>query len=125
MGLNLAKVLVAECNNQGKVTSEGFELPEAVVLSEGKQQSQGLVLIDAELVRYLTSNASDIKTALEKVSAGLQQVADAIQALDSASVKSVSGSGVSFLKIPLATTGQVSQINSIKGEIDQLKDALK
>lgn len=121
----MSKILIGSCTAQGKVFSEGFELPEAQVLSEGKQASQGLVLIDKDLVQYLTSSATDIKSTLQKISSALQQIADGISALDSATVKSVAGAGVTFLRVPAAASSQVSQINSIKAEIDQLKDALK
>lgn len=124
----MSKILNAKCDAQGNVTFNGYAVKEAVVMSEGKQSSDGLLLLDEKLVRYLTSSASDIKLALEKVSDALAQISSGLQSLDAASIKVVSG-GITVPAVgsplPPAAASSISAINSIKAEIDNLAGALK
>lgn len=124
----MSKFYEAVCDDSGVVSVEGFAIPEAQLMSEGKAPSNGILLIERDKAIYLPFSVSDLKTTLEKVSAALQQVSTALQNLDAASIKAVSGgSGAPAVGVttPPAATGQISQINSIKSELDALKDGLK
>lgn len=121
----MSKVLEANCTAEGLVKSEGFEVPEAKNFGNGQAASEGILIIDGDKSTYLPKTISDLVTTLDKIALALDQIAQGLDTLDTVSVKSVTGPGVAFLTTPKATTGFVSQINSIKGEIDTLKGALK
>lgn len=115
----MSKVLLATCDNSGKVTADGVVVDNAQVMSEGKQASEGPLFMDRDKAYYLPSSATDVKSTLEKVALALEQIATALQAID---VKPTGGTGSASTP---AAAGQIAQINSIKAEIDTLKGALK
>lgn len=115
----MSKVLDAICEAGGIVKAEGFEVTSATVLSEGNQDSDGILIIDQEKSWYFPSSATDIKTTLDKISLALTQIASALTALDA---KPTGGSGSAVVPSVVAN---VSQINVLKTEIDTLKGALK
>lgn len=115
----MSKILDATANAAGLVSSEGFSLSNALVLSEGKQASSGLLFIDEEKLRYLCSSATDIKSTLNHLGLVLSQIATALTLIDG---KPTGGTGSSVVP---TVTGNVTQINSIKTQVDTLKDALK
>lgn len=114
----MSKILAATCDAQGKVTADGVVVPEAVVLSLGKQASSGLLLMDAEKAWYFPSSATDIQTTLTKVSTLLQKLGPILTA--------IGGSMTGPTTAPWPTIAQdVSEMASLKTEVDQLKEALK
>lgn len=115
----MSKVLDATCAPGKIVSSEGFQVPSATVFSEGMQNSSGALILDKEKAWYFTSNASDIKTTLDKISLSLTQIATALTALDA---KPTGGAGSAVTPVTVAS---VAQINVLKSEIDLLKGALK
>lgn len=125
-GFHMSKILTASCDDQGQVTCEDYIVPEAIVMSEGKQASEGLLLVDKDVVRYIPAKqTSDLITTLEKISAALEQVATGLENLDTQGfVNLVTGQATGSGPGPVATSN-ISQIRSLKGELDQLKGALK
>lgn len=115
----MSKILEASCNASGIVTCEGFQIDGVTVLSEGKQDSTGVLIVDGLKTYYITSNASDLVTTLDKISLALTQIATALNAIDA---KPTGGTGSA--STPVAA-GNVTQINTIKSEVDTLKGALK
>ena len=115
----MSKILDATADASGLVSAEGFNLSNALVLSEGKQASSGLLFIDEQKLRYLCSSATDIKSTLNHLGLVLSQIASALTSIDG---KPTGGTGSAV--VPLVA-GNVAQINSIKSQIDTLKDALK
>lgn len=115
----MSKILDATANASGVVSVEGFNLPNAQILSEGKQASSGLLFIDEEKLRYLCSSATDIKATLDKISLALAQIASALTTIDA---KPTGGTGSAVVP---TVTSNVAQINSIKTQVDTLKGALK
>ena len=114
----MSKVLSATANATGKVTADGFEIVGAIVLSQGKQASSGVAVMDGESVWYLTSSATDVKTTIEKLAALITKV------------------GVMFTSIGAGMTGpttappptlvtDVAELNQMVVELNQLKEALK
>lgn len=115
----MSKVLEASCDASGVVTCEGFTIEDVVILSEGKQASTGVLIVDGLNSYYITSNASDLITTLDKISLSLTQIASALTAIDA---KPTGGTG----SAPSPVAGSnVTQINTIKSEVDALKGALK
>lgn len=114
----MSKILPATCSASGKVTCEGVEVPEAVVLSLGKQASSGLLLLDRDKAWYFPSSATDIETTLGKVSSALEKIASILT--------SIGGGMTGPTTAPPPTLAvDVAALNAIKGEIDTLKGALK
>lgn len=128
----MSKMLSATCDSSGKVKADGFEVPEAVVLSAGKQQSSGALIIDKKTVKYLTSNASDIETFIEKTNAALDDISAALTKI-ALTLTSIGAGMTGPTTSPPPTLGtdvatinsKVSEINATKAELETLKGALK
>lgn len=114
----MSKVLSATCNASGKVTSDSVIVNESVVLSEGKQSSSGVLVLDEDKAWYLTSSATDIKTTLEKVASALTEIANALTAI---------GAGMTgpTTAPPLTLGASVTAINAVVTQLNTLKGALK
>lgn len=118
----MSKILPATCDDQGQVFCEDYIVPEAIVMTEGKQSSEGILILDKDLARYLTTHTSDIKSLLEKISGALDQVASGLEGLDTAAFLVAATGGVAS---PPIVASNISQIRSLKGELDDLRGALK
>lgn len=114
----MSKVLFAECDGSEKIFVDGLEVPDAVILSEGKQASDGILVIEGELVKYLTSSAADLKTALEKMAVGLDKVKASIDLLSTGLTGATSAA-------PPTLAVSLAEIDSVKTELEQLSGALK
>lgn len=115
----MSRFLRATIDASGKVLYQGVEIKDVLILSEGKGESEGLLLIDKDFIAYLTSNAQDTKVLIEKILGLIEQLAQALDLIDN---KPAPAATVS--PIPVATAN-IAQINLIKGELDLLKDSLK
>lgn len=109
----MSKILDASCSPLGVVTSEGVPVPAAVVLSEGKKQSSGVLLMEADKARYVTSNASDIKDLITNVVALLDQVTLIVTALDAGTTS------------PGSAAALITQLGVLKVQFDLTKETLK
>lgn len=118
LGLNMSKILDATCSAAGIVTCEGATITEAQVLSDGKQASEGLLIIQNGKVYYLTLSVSDLKTTIEKLSAAVGQIATTLTSIGAGMT------GPTTAPPPTLAT-DVATLNSIKAELDTLKGALK
>ena len=114
----MSKILAATCDESGKVTADGVVVPEAVVLSLGKQSSSGLLYLDGDKAWYFPSSATDIETTLGHVSAALEKIANTLTAIGGGMT------GPTTAPPPTLPTA-VSEIMQIKAQLDQLKGALK
>lgn len=114
----MSKILDATCSAAGIVTCEGATITEAQVLSEGKQASEGLLIIQNGKVYYLTLSVSDLKTTIEKLSAAVGQIASTLTSIGAGMT------GPTTAPPPTLPT-DVATLNSIKAELDTLKGALK
>lgn len=109
----MSKVLNATCNASGVVTAEGQEVPAAVVLSEGKQDSTGVLILEEEKANYLTSNASDIKALIESLVDIINQIATIATGLDAVT------------NSPGAQAAAIATLQTMKTELNLTKDLLK
>ena len=114
----MSKILAATADASGKVTADGVEVVGAIILSEGKQASQGTAVIDGETVWYLTSSATDVKTTIEKLADAITKIANMFT--------SVAGgmTGPTTAPPPTLPTDVVA-LNMIVSELNTLKGALK
>lgn len=114
----MSKVLDATCNAASIVTSEGVPIPGAVILSEGKQQSSGVLIIDGDKYWYVASSATDIKETLTQVIAALTEIATTLTAI---------GAGMTgpTTAPPVTLATSVATINAKVALLTTLKGALK
>jgi hypothetical protein len=128
----LSKVLQATCDATGKVTADGVIVAGAVVFSEGKQASSGLLLLEGETAFYIPSSATDIKTTLEKLISILTDVTSALTTLSTIATSIGAGMSGSTTAPPPTlgsnvsdVTAKVADLNTIKTALTTLKGALK
>lgn len=114
----MSKILSATANSSGKVTADGVEVIGAIVLSEGKQASSGMAVMDGDQVWYITSSASDIKTTLEKMADVITKIANSLTSIGAGMT------GPTTAPPPTLAT-DVAAINAVVTELNQLKGALK
>lgn len=128
----MSKILDATCNPAGIVTSESVPVPAATVMSEGKQQSTGIMIMDKDKAWYLTSNATDIKTTIEKVNAALDDLTAALTTISN--ILTAIGAGMTgpttappptLVTDVAQITTKVSSISATKALLETLKGALK
>ena len=109
----MSRILKASCSAQGKVTCEGVEIPEAIVLSEGKAQSDGLLFIQAEKVYYVPSSALDIKALIEALVGITDKIIAISTGLDAVTVS------------PGGQAANIAQLMILKVQLEQSGEALR
>lgn len=114
----MSKILAATADASGKVTADGVEVIGAIILSEGKQASQGLAVMQGDQVWYLTSSATDIKTTIEKMADAITKIANLFTSVGSGMT------GPTTAPPPTLVT-DVLALNMLVTELNQLKGALK
>lgn len=114
----MSKVIPATCDANGKVTADGVEVPEAIVLSLGKQASSGILVIDGDRAWYFPSSATDIESSLDKISLALEKIAAILTSIGAGMT------GPTTAPPPTLAT-DVAALTTIKGQVDTLKGALK
>jgi hypothetical protein len=114
----MSKALEATCEG-GVVTAEGVSVDEPEIMSEGEGSSVGVLLQDQEKTWYFAKITPDLKSTLEKISSALGQIASALSSIDA---KPTGGSGSAPAP---AAAGNISAINTVKAEVDALKDNLR
>ena len=128
----MAKTLGATCDSQGKVSFGGTVVEGAIVLSEGKQSSSGLLFLEEDLAVYIPSSATDIKTTIEKL---VDTITDAAAAITKISTTLTAiGAGMTgpttapppTLAVDVADlVTKVTSLNATKTSLNTLKGALK
>lgn len=114
----MIKVLDATCEN-GQVKVGTLSITGVTILSEGVGSSVGLLIIDGSESYYVAKTSPDLDTTLAKISSALDNIATALSTIDA---KPVGGTGSA--PAPGAAS-QISQIQSLKTEIDTLKGDLR
>jgi hypothetical protein len=126
----LSKIFAASADSSGKVTVGGVQIPEAVILSEGKAASSGLLILEGGTCWYVPTDVSDLKTTIGKV---IDVITDIVSSLNSVNTALTSLSAVpvgAWTPPPtLATsvtsiTTQVTDLTAIKTALNTLKGAL-
>lgn len=112
----MSKTLEANCT--GNVVKIGSDPIAAEILSEGVGESQGIVVMDKDKAYYITSNATDLKTTLQKLTDALTQIGTTLTSIGAGMT------GPTTAPPPTLAT-DVAQINLIVTELTTLKDTLK
>jgi hypothetical protein len=112
----LSKTINASCA-AGVVSVDGNPVV-AEILSEGVGSSEGVVILDKEKAFYITSNATDLQTTMEKIASALTKIGETLTAI---------GAGMTgpTTAPPPTLAANVVQINLIVTELNTLKAALK
>lgn len=114
----MSKIISATASAAGKVTADGVEVIGAIILSEGKQASSGVAVLDGDKVWYLTSSATDIKTTIEKLSDAITKISNIFTAI---------GAGMTgpTTAPPPTLAASVTALTAVATELNTLKEALK
>lgn len=107
----MTKIIAASCE-ANIVTVEGKEI-DAEILSQGMKSSEGVVAVDKDKVVYLTSNAADIKKAIEDLTAIIQKVIEIATGLDAVTVS------------PGSQAANIALLTTLKTQFELTKDDLK
>jgi hypothetical protein len=127
----MSKILKATCA-AGVVIAEDDEVPvDADILSEGVGDSEGLLILNKNKATYITSNASDLKTDIEKTVDALTKCASSNTTL-AGSLTAIAGA-LTALANPVPTlltdattlTANAAAINVAIGLLNTLKGTLK
>lgn len=126
----MSKILEASSNASGQVTVLGVVVQGTLVLSEGKQASSGLFILEGDKSYYLPSSATDVKTTIEKIIAVIEKLNETINQV--ALISTSLGAAIPTLNPPptLATdvavlNTKVTELTAVKTELETLKGALK
>lgn len=114
----MSKILAATCNAAGMVSVGDVMVPAALVLSEGKQASEGILILDGDKAWFMPSSATDIKATLTSTIAALTEIASALTAI---------GAGMTgpTTAPPGTLPTSVATIQEKVATLTQLKEALK
>jgi hypothetical protein len=128
----MSKILTATCDAQGKVTADSVVVDIAQVLSEGKQASSGILIIDGNKAWYMPSSATDIKTSIEKLiavitdaAAALTQVGTTLTSIGAGMTGPTTAPPGTLATDVVNINSKVTALNATKAELETLKGALK
>ncbi len=121
----MSKMIEASCIG-GIVTADEVSIPAAVIMSEGVAASEGILILDEERAKYITSSAQDLKTTIEDLITILGDVKNALSSIDGVgSLVTLCGAGPgSATWVPVATAS-IAAINSGITGLTTLKENLR
>lgn len=114
----MSEFIEASCQ-AGIVAIEGLYPVAADVLSEGVGPSDGLAFIKDGQVYYITSNATDLKTTIEKLVSIVTELSTALSLIDA---KPTGGAGSSSTPVAAAN---VVNLGLIQAQLATLQETLK
>ena len=129
----MSKILSATADATGKVTAEGQLVPAAVVLSQGKQASSGLLIIEGDKAWYLVGmSVTDLVTTIEKsikilddLGPALTQITTILTSIGAGMTGPTTAPPPTLAADVLQVTAKVTALNATKSELTTLKGALK
>lgn len=112
----MSRALDATCES-GAVKIQG-KVVTATILSQGTKSSDGLAILEADKVTYVTSNASDIKDLISQLTSLIQLVSDTFSSI---------GTGMTGVTTapPPTLPAAITQLAAMKSTLDTMKDNLK
>jgi hypothetical protein len=117
----MSKILAATCENS-KVTCQGVEIPTAVILTEGKHASEGILIIEEGVAFYIASTVLDLKDALTKLISALDNVSTSLKLLDNHAFLISADNGVPS---PPVCVAAIASLDSLVGQLSTLKGVLR
>jgi len=127
----MSKILKATCG-QGAVKVDGLIVDNVEILSEGIGESEGALLLEKEKAFYIPKTVDDLSNSLENLSSALDSLKTSIQNIGNLFTAIGAGmTGPTTAPPPTlasdvtAILSGATELETIKAEIDQLKDNLK
>lgn len=108
----MSKILPATCSAASVVTVENKPV-QATILSNGKAQSTGVVLLEQDKSTYLTSNASDIHDLIVNIGSLVDQIKLCLNGLDGVTAS------------PGSNAAAIAVVDTLKAQLLAQKDLLK
>jgi hypothetical protein len=112
----MAEILNATCSNQ--VVKVGTTPVNCDILSQGDGASSGILILQGEQKKYVTSNAADLNATLVKLVDVLGTIADTLTAIGAGMLGSATAP-------PPTLAASVASIEAVRAELNTLKGVLK
>lgn len=109
----MSKIIEATCNALGIITADEFVVEEAETLSLGTKASTGVLLMEDDLVKYLTSNATDIQDLINRLVPIVDKISTIASGLDAVTTS------------PGGQTANIAALQVLKTDLDASKAAIK
>lgn len=127
----MSKMVDATCSG-GSVTADGVVVDGAQILSKGEGQSSGALIIEGLTKKYITSNATDLETTLEKTIDAITKIGETLTTI-SVTLTSIGAGMTGPTTAPPGTlvtdvaqiVSDVAELTALAGELTTLKGALK
>lgn len=110
----MSKMLDATCVS-GVVTSGGFPVAAAEILSKGVGPSTGLLILDEDRAKYVTSNATDLESTLTTLASVLTTIATSLTSIGAGMTGPTTAPPPTLAADVAQITAAVAQINLLKG----------
>lgn len=110
----MSKMIEATCVG-GVVTADSVPVPAADILSEGVGSSSGILILDQDQAKYITSNATDIKAAIEKINSALSEIASALTAIAGQMLGPATAPPPTLPASVIAINLKVTELTTLKG----------
>ncbi len=113
----MSKMIDGTCSAH-VVTADGIAVEGVEVLSQGTKSSTGVVLLQEDKAKYITSNATDIHDLIAQLSDLIQLVSDTFSAI---------GTGMTgpTTAPPASLPASITQLATMKAALTAMKDNLK
>lgn len=99
------------------MTADGVSVDAAQILSKGQGESQGVLLIDGEKAFYLTSNATDLETTIEKLNSSLNKLVSILTAIGAGMTGPTTAPPPTLATDLAEITALVSELTTLKGNL--------
>lgn len=109
-----AILLEASCLSD-VVTAEGFPVDAATILSQGKGQSSGLLIMFGEQAYYIPNAAEDLKTTIEKLADAVTKISNILTAIGAGMTGPTTAPPPTLATDVVALTAIVTELNTLKG----------
>lgn len=129
----MSKILAATCDASGVVTAEGQTVPAATVLSQGKQASSGVLIMEGDKAWYIVGmSVTDLVTTIEKaikilddLGPALTQIATTLTSIGAGMTGPTTAPPGTLATDVIAINAKVTALDATKAELTTLKGALK
>jgi hypothetical protein len=113
----MTRIIDASCL-AGVVSVDGTPTTLVDVMTQGNRASEGIVILDKNNAKYLTTNAEDIADALEKIADALGTIASSLTSIGAGMTGSTTAP-------PPGLGANVTAINLVATQLDAMRINLK
>lgn len=112
----MSKMIDATCES-GTVTADGVSVEGAEIVSKGDGASEGILLLDGSKAKYLTSNATDLETTIEKLNSSLNKLVSILTAIGAGMTGPTTAPPPTLATDLAEITALVSELTTLKGQL--------